>query len=230
MNTRLRSLALGLLVLTVAGDPFASVSAASKKPPENWDGLQKTKAKGVDLLYLLPEADFKPYNQVAMDEVEVQFAKDWQRDMNDTIDLSRQVDADDVQRIRSGLSKMVEERFSQELSKNGYAMVQTPSANTLQLSAAIANLYVNAPDIASAGRTRTYTTSAGSMTLVLEVRDSVTGTLLARAIDHADDADSSTSMSWTTSVSNQSDADLIIRGWARRLRQGLDNVTGKAGK
>lgn len=226
MNTNLRSLALGLLLAAVAGGG----SAASKKAPENWDGLQKVKAKGVDLVYMLPGADFKPYNQVAMDPVEVQFDKNWLRDQNDTIDLSRQVDADDVQRIRSGLSKMVQERFSQELSKNGYAIVQTPSANTLQLSAAIANLYVNAPDIASAGRVRTYTTSAGSMTLVLEMRDSVTGALLARAIDHADDADSSTQLSWTTSVSNQADADLIIRGWARRLRQGLDNVTGKAGK
>ena len=55
--------------------------------------------------------------------------------------------------------------------------------DTLRVSAAIVNLYVTAPDTMSAGRSRTYTANSGQMTLVVELRDSVTGELLARAVD-----------------------------------------------
>jgi hypothetical protein len=216
-----------LILAALAGAAGCSTTGSSSRAPESWDGLQKVAAKGLDLAYVLPGADFTTYSQVMLEPVEVEFDKNWLRDQNSTIDLSRQVDAADVKRIRSGLADMVHKRFSEELSKNGYAIVQEPSASTLHVSAAIADLYINAPDIPSAGRVRTYTTSAGSMTLVVDVRDAVTGKLLARAVDRADDADASTQLSWTTSVSNEADADIIIRGWARRLRQGLDTLTGR---
>ncbi|HXR51683.1 MAG TPA: DUF3313 family protein [Steroidobacteraceae bacterium] len=86
---------------------------------------------------------------------------------------------------------------------------------------------MNAPDIPSAGRVRTYTTSTGEMTIVLEMRDSVTGQTLARAVDRVEDQNNFNSMQWTNSVTNAADADLAIRFWAKRLRQGLDKVTGK---
>jgi hypothetical protein len=47
----------------------------------------------------------------------------------------------------------------------------------------IINLYVNAPDTMTAGRAKTYTMDAGSMTLALQLSDSITGTLLAVAYD-----------------------------------------------
>jgi len=206
---------------------MTAAMAASKKPPEEWDGLKKVSRKGIDLVYLLPAADFKGYKNVMIDPVEVQFNKNWQRDMNDTIDISRKVDADDIKRIRDALSKMVVEGFTKELTNNGYPVVTEPSAETLHLQAAIVNLYVNAPDIPSAGRVRTYTTSTGEMTLVLDVRDSVTGQSLARAVDRQEDQNNFNSLQWTNSVTNAADADLAIRYWAKKLREGLDRVTGK---
>ena len=49
-------------------------------------------------------------------------------------------------------------------------------------SPGVANLYINAPDTMSAGRSRTYTTEAGEATLVLEARDSTSGALLGRVL------------------------------------------------
>lgn len=206
---------------------MTAAMAASKKAPEEWDGLKKVSRKGIDLVYLLPAADFKGYTNVMIDPVEVQFNKNWQRDMNDTIDITRKVDADDIKRIRDALSKMVMEGFAKELTSNGYPVVTEPSASTLVIQPAIVNLYVNAPDIPSAGRVRTYTTSTGEMTLVLEVRDSVTGQALARAVDRQEDQNNFNSLQWTNSVTNAADADLAIRYWAKKLREGLDRVTGK---
>ena len=222
-RARLGAALLGVLAVAAG---IATVQAASKMPAE-WDGLMKKDSKGIDGLYVLPEASFAAYRQVIVDPVNVEFHKNWKKDMNDTIDISRKVDADDIQRIRAGLGKMVQEGFTKELSGNGYPVVTEPSASTLRVTAHIINLYVNAPDIPSAGRVRTYTTSTGEMTIMLEMRDSVTGQTLARAVDRVEDQNNFNSMQWTNSVTNAADADLAIRFWAKRLRQGLDKVTGK---
>ena len=61
--------------------------------------------------------------------------------------------------------------------------------NPADLHAAIIDLDVNAPDVRSAGRSNTFTTSAGSMTLYVELYDSETDDLLAKALDPQADRD-----------------------------------------
>jgi hypothetical protein len=75
----------------------------------------------------------------------------------------------------------------------------------------------------SAGRADTFTTSAGAMTLLVELHDSVSGALLARAIDR-EAANGPGRIRWTTRSSNMSDARKILKGWASLLRQRLDSV------
>jgi hypothetical protein len=70
---------------------------------------------------------------------------------------------------------------------------------------------------------RTYTTSAGQMTLVLELVDATTGDVLARVVDSQQDFDTAR-MQWTNSVTNRAAADRILRMWAKRLREGLDRI------
>ena len=79
------------------------------------------------------------------------------------------------------------EVFLEELTKHGYTVVDTAAEDTLHVRTAIIDLWVNAPDSNDPGITRTYTTSSGSMTLVLEMRDGPTGQLLARAVDGRSD-------------------------------------------
>jgi hypothetical protein len=61
------------------------------------------------------------------------------------------------------------------------------------------------------------------MTLVLELRDSVTGETLARVVD-SQSGRSSGFMTITNRVTNTADARLVIRNWARALRSGLDGL------
>jgi len=65
------------------------------------------------------------------------------------------------------------------------------------------------------------------MTLVVELRDSVTGELLARAVD-TQRGRSTGAMSFTNNVTNTADARRAIGIWATALRQGLDELYGKA--
>ena len=65
------------------------------------------------------------------------------------------------------------------------------------------------------------------MTLVAELRDSVTGEILARAVDARSGRSSGT---WTVTnrVTNTADARRAIGIWATALRQGLDEMYGRA--
>ena len=75
----------------------------------------------------------------------------------------------------------------------------------------------------SAGRSRTYTANSGQMTLVLELRDAVTGELLARAVDTQRGRQTG-SMSFTNSVTNTADARRAINTWSSALIQGLNDL------
>jgi hypothetical protein len=82
----------------------------------------------------------------------------------------------------------------------------------------ILNLDVAAPDTRSAGRSRTYTGQAGSGSLVVEARDSMSGALLARGVDSRRIGDSAWMMP-RNSVSNRADFGRAFRTWAQMSAQ-----------
>lgn len=214
--------ALPLLSLVACGLLVPAASFAAKAP-ETWDGLEQRKAKGVDAVYVRPGVDFAGYRNVLIDPVEVAFDKNWKP--NRTGSASRRLSTDEIEKIRAEMASEFRRIFAEELAAGGYDVVAAPLDDTLRVTAGLADVYITAPDTMSAGRTRTYTRSAGRMTLVMELRDGPTGQLLARVVDrHEDD---SMYAQWTTSVSNSAEFREAVKGWAKRLVKGLDGVTGR---
>jgi hypothetical protein len=72
----------------------------------------------------------------------------------------------------------------------------------------------------------TVVSSAGQMTLYLELYDSMTNTLLARVIDP--EADDNPLAQAANAVTNKMAADQILRRWADILRKHLDAVQTQA--
>ena len=97
------------------------------------------------------------------------------------------------------------------------------------MSAAIVDLFITAPEAAqSVGRSRTYVADSGRMTLVLELRESVTGEILVRAAD-ARSGRSVGTLSIANRATNRADASRAMRIWARALREGLDEFHARKG-
>jgi hypothetical protein len=163
------------------------------------------------------------YQKVILEPLQVSFSKNW--DPNASADFSRRVDASDIQKIKDALASMFREEYIKELGKGGYTVTDVPGPDTIRVTPAIVDLYISAPDVMSPGRSRTYTTDAGQMTLDLEVRDSVTGQLMARAVDKQQ-AMNTGRLQWTNSVTNRADAQRAIDVWAGQLRAGLDRING----
>jgi len=192
---------------------------AGEPPATTHDGLQLTKSKKLDLLYVQPGATLSSYNKVWLEPVQVAFSKSWKPD-------PRKVDSQDRERIRTEMAAEFQRIFKQELEeKGGYALVDAAGADVLRVLPAIIDLYIAAPDTHEAGRTKVYSVSPGQMTLVIELRDSESGAILARAADNK--GRSFGPMQWNTRGTNVTEARRILREWATTLRAGLDAARGK---
>jgi Protein of unknown function (DUF3313) len=213
---RVFSLAAALATLVLTG------CAATPSGPTEWDGLVRQPGTRLGAVFLKPDAEIPSYTSFILAPATVQFARNWDPNRGGR-SLSRRLDAGDVVAIKDNLSAMLGDIFREELTAGGYQVVTEAGPDTLLVIPAIVDLYITAPDTTTAGRSRTYTANPGRMTLVLELRDSVTGETLARVVD-SQSGRSSGFMTITNRVTNTADARLVIRNWARALRSGLDGL------
>jgi hypothetical protein len=213
---------LGILSLAPA------FSADRDMPAETPDGLKLVKRPGLDTVYVREGVSLAKYQKVMLDPVEVSFDKNWDPRRGAVAPLES---ADPVA-IQKGLAKLAREVFQRELEKKGgYPLVAEPAADVLRVRARIVDLYINAPDTRSAEPTRVYVVSAGEMTLMAELYDSVTNTLLARVIDRQRGLERGLNeLQIANRVTNTAEADRILTFWASRLRNALDKARAEPGK
>jgi len=95
----------------------------------------------------------------------------------------------------------------------------------LLIKPAIINLDVFAPDTMDANRGNSFTETAGEMTLYLELYDSVTDDLIAKALDRRRDRETGY-FQWQTRINNRAAANRILQVWANVLKEGLDGARG----
>ena len=123
------------------------------------------------------------------------------------------------------MAKLLHEVFVEALSsKGGLKVVDAADTDVLLLRPAIIDLDVTAPEPDGTGRSRSFASSAGAATLFLELFDSVTGEVLARAVDRQSANQPGDIMRMTSSVTNRNAAKGILTGWADLLRQSLDEL------
>jgi hypothetical protein len=176
-------------------------------------------------VFLKPGAQIGAFDSVLLDPVSISFASNW--DPNRGTRGVGRLNAADIAGIKQDLAGLFQETFRAELGRGGFKLVEEPGPQTLRATAAIIDLFVTAPDAMSPGRTRVYTANTGRMTLVIELRDSVTGEILARAVDQQ--SGRGTGM-WTVtnSVTNTADARRAIGVWASSLRRAMEDVYPQA--
>jgi len=202
----------------------ASVVLAASAPAA-WDGLVRAKSSKLQYVYLLPGADFRAYTRVMLDPTEVAFRKNWARDINSRSvrSLGNRITDADVERVVDEGGKAASEIFARAFAAGGFQVVNTPGEDVLRVRTAVINLSVTAPDAMTSGRSRTYAGEAGTATLVVEARDSVSGALLARVVDPQVIGDSGIMIN-RTSVMNRADFRNQAERWAKSTVSGLQQL------
>src|SRR5271168_2991868 len=134
--------------------PLAASLAAGDSP---FPGLELVASKNVGALYRRPDVDVSAYGKIMIGEPVVEFSKNWKPGNYGTYGLS----AAQVKKIRDDLAAMAKSVFAKTLSDGGYAIVTEPDDGVLWIAPNVINVFINAPDVPTAGRSKSFTMDAG---------------------------------------------------------------------
>jgi hypothetical protein len=207
---------IAIVALAVA----SAASADSSLPEVTHDGLHLVKHTKLRAVWMAPGANLDEYSEVALLACYVAFNKDWQRNYNsETIQLGNMITDQDMKRIRDDLGKEFNKVFTEVLTKGGHKMVSSGGSGVLIVRPAIINLEITAPDTMAPEMEQSYSANAGQMTLYMELYDGKTGAIIARVVDPEALGDDFWQV--RNSVTNQADADRVLRRWATLLSDHL---------
>jgi hypothetical protein len=162
--------------------------------------------RNVESAYIATNADFSKYNQLLADEMGIYFPQD-----NFT-------PPEDIQRIR----QIFRSAFIAELK--GYKIVDKPSPNTMKVQASLVDLRNSSGSLLSLSREIRDIASHGELLFLMEMRDSESNAVLARA---ADSAQTPTFAAAAGSTTDWSSVEAAAQHWAALFRQFLDQNLGR---
>lgn len=218
-----RILAIGIAALmvgctstpTIQSGPDAEVS---------FDGLHKVDNSQADMAWARPDFDISQYSKIMLVGEGIEYAPAKNRGRT-TFDRSRPgpyfIDEDS----RARFEALVRETFAEEMSKiQHFEIVTEPGPDVLMIRGGLLDVesFVPQDPMDQIGRGSIYLSSVGEATLVLELRDSETGAILARSIDRRAAEQAGGMMFESNRVTNANEVRRLVRWWGRRLREGLD--------
>jgi hypothetical protein len=172
----IRTLAL-LLVLSCSGAEAQGITDVTE------DGLVRVPSSRKAGVYRLPDATFSQYRRVMLAPASVAFRKDWDRKKLDRLDTG--LKPSERQRIVDDMALAFHEELVAELvERGGFTLAEAPAPDVLLIVPSITELDLTAPDAGSTPGSRSFVRTAGSMTLIVELRDAASGVTVGRIIDH----------------------------------------------
>ena len=218
MNIRKALAATGLCAVM-----SISVLAAEQNLPEvTVDGLHRVSGTEMAVVYAKPGVDLSQYNRIYLTTPQIAFTKNWLRTQNSI--PNQTVRTEDMQRIKTELAALFTGVFKQELQNNGgYVLVDGVAEDVLIVHPAIVDLNILSPDTPGTRGTRGAVASVGSMSLYMELIDSVTGDVMVKTFDNKYDR-SRTRIQAPNRVRNEAAARDMLGEWAELLRLALDEA------
>lgn len=198
--------------------PLAEASG-KELPEEDGLGLEPIEQGRHSEILVAKEVDWTAYDSARLDRPSIEFRKNWIRDQRQRSGIT--IREGDEKRIKDGLADLFDKVFTKELTRQaGFVMTQDNGPGVIHMTPRIVDLDIIAPD-----RVRDYigaalTDSQGRMTVMLEIRDSASGSLLATTRHYLEDWQKGY-MEWTTSATNQRAFRLMLERWASDLCERL---------
>lgn len=198
------TIALVVIFATALG-PRATVAQRAATD----DGLEQIDGR-FRLTYVRPGATFDRYRRIALMDCYVEFRDEWLAEQNRGRNRAFEVTPEDVEQLKAALSAEFQEVFTETLAEDGTFEVIPPGAATDVLLLRPAVLEVDISSDLYGAQQAFSQTQAASMTVYLELYDSLSATLLARLIDPQLDM-----------TGDRTAPRRMLRRWARGAREAL---------
>lgn len=209
-TARVRILAPIVSLALICGAVSAQVSSDVTE-----DGLVRVPSTRKAGVYRSPDVEFTQFRRIMIAPATVEFRKNWDR-MNPGLKPSER------ERIAGDMVRLFHEELVAELvERGGYAIAEAPAPDVLRIVPMISELDITAPDAGTAAGTRTYVRTAGSMTLIVEMRDAASGIAVGRIIDY-EKARDNRELQVANQVTNAEEARIGFANAARYTREALN--------
>jgi hypothetical protein len=201
-----------------------AVATSHQELPDNttFDGLVEVKKSSFKRAWVDPTVDFSRYTKVMPGDTHFEFRAVRERSTSS----SRSSSASEFyipEESRHKLIEIVSEVFEEELAKSEYfTMVTEPGPDVLILDGAMLDIVSRVPP-QQAGRHEVYISRVGEITLVLQLRDSMSGETLARAAERRALQPAGRSGVQANVVTTWNEVRRVARRWGSKLRKGLDD-------
>jgi hypothetical protein len=191
----------------------------------SFDGLHKVDNSQADVAWARPDFDISGYTKIWLIGAGIEYRQVKDRGRS-TMARSQGGPYFIDDKSRAQFEELVGTVFKEELEKiEKYELVDGPGPDVLMIRGGLLDVTSYVPPDPVGGRSVVFLSSVGEATLVLELRDSETGTILARSVDRRAAETIGGTFTRSNSVTNSAEARRLIRFWATRLREGLDGFS-----
>ncbi len=193
-----------------------------------FDGLYPITGSRADVAWAKPGVDLSLYTKIKLEGAGIEYrpggeaGRTWHA-------RSRGGPYEVTEQQKDRFRNLVGEVFLEELSKSErYTIVNESGPDVLLIRGAILDVVSYVPPDAVSGRVDVYLSAVGEATLVIEIRDSITDAILARAVDRDLAEQTGGIMMESNRVTNRAEVRRLVRRWASLLRERLDELGAPA--
>lgn len=192
-----------------------------------FDGLYPIKGGSANAAWARPDFDISQYSKIMLLGVGIEY-----RPGGASGKLYRPGSGDDYYEItdqqKAGLRDIVSEAFIRELgASEHFTLVDEAAPDVLLIVGGLLDVVSFVPP-EQAGGTDIYLSRVAEATLVLEIRDSATNAILARAVDRRAAEDTARGFRQSNRVVNTAQVRRMANAWGRKLRERLDSLVAEA--
>ncbi len=191
----------------------------------SFDGLHEIDNSRADIAWARPDLDFSNYTSILPVSLGIEYTEVANK-ANTAVTRTQRGPYFIDDKARAEFEALVGEIFMEELQKSvRFAIADEPGPNTLIVAGGLLDVTSQVPPTKVGSSNRIYLSSIGDATLVLEIRDSETNRILARAIDRRAAEPIGSSFQTSNSVTDTVEIRRLITYWATGLREALDGFT-----
>ena len=219
---KLGMLMAATLLAACAGEPAIQSGPDAER---TFDGLVRIDNSRFQNAWIDPDVDLRQYNKIIPVRAEFEFRAVKKSRQATTLQRSSQDEFWMSPEDRERLVTEVSEVFQDELKRSSsFTITDTPAPDALIVVGTLHDIVSRVPPNL-VGRGEIFITSVGEATLVLELRDSLSGETIYRAVDRrSGEQPGGRSAIRANPVTTWSEVRRLARRWAVRLREGLDSI------
>ena len=227
INTNLRTaIALPVIAIIIMGCTTAPPTIDTSPDAEvSFDGLHVILNSEADKAWAVPGLDLSGYTKIMLRGEGIEYRPGGESGRT-YYSRSRGGPYEVTEDQKERLLEVVREGFLEELAKSEkFTITDEVGPDVLMVRGGLLDGVSYVPPESISGRVSVYLSSVGEATLVIELRDSISGAILVRAVDRAAAEDISGMME-SNRVTNTADVRRLVSRWGRALRERLDELGG----